>query len=292
MKIGVKVLILGAGGLTGRYLVREAKRRGMEVTGLSHAELDITRPDAAKEALAKHQPDWVINAASLTSLELCEEDPARSRKINTTAPAEWAKECGKARVRFAHLGTDYIFDGKKEEPYLPTDPASPLSRYGSDKAEGEKQVLRANPAALIVRLAWVFGHGGKTFMSKLPAILAEKEVVELAGGRTGSCTYAGEAARTILDLAASGAQGIYHGVQSGVTTWKGFAEKAAEEIRKKGKKVACREIQELPAEKIPGLKVPRPVYSPLDVRETESVLGRKIPGWEKGLEEYLQEIGW
>ncbi|NCY22878.1 NAD(P)-dependent oxidoreductase [bacterium] len=162
----MKVLILGAGGLTGRYLVQEARRRGMEVTGLCHEELDITRPDAAKEVLSKYKPSWVINAASLTSLELCEDDPARSRKINTTAPAEWAKECGKAGVGFVHLGTDYIFDGKKKEAYLPTDPASPLSRYGNDKAEGEKQVLRANPDALIVRLAWVFGHGGKTFMEQ------------------------------------------------------------------------------------------------------------------------------
>jgi len=288
----MKVLILGAGGLTGRYLVREAKRRRMELKGLTRQDLDITRADAARETLAKLKPDLVVNAASLTGLEACEEDPARSRQINTVAPAEWAKECGKARIRFVHLGTDYIFDGKKKEAYLPTDPASPLSRYGSDKAEGEKQVLRANPAALIVRLAWVFGHGGKTFMSKLPGILAEKEVVELAGGRTGSCTYAGEAARIILDLAASGAQGIYHGVQSGVTTWKGFAQKAAELMRGKGKKVACREIRELPAEKIAGLKVPRPAFSPLDIRETESALGRKIPGWEKGLEEYLKEVGW
>jgi len=288
----MKALILGAGGLTGRYLVREAKRRGMEVTALTRQELDITKADTARETLAQGRPDWVINAASLTSLELCEENPARSRKINTTAPAEWAKECGKVGVRFVHLGTDYIFDGKKKEAYLPTDPASPLSRYGSDKAEGEKQVLRANPAALIVRLAWVFGHGGKTFMSKLPGILAEKEVVELAGGRTGSCTYAGEAARIILDLVASGAQGIYHGVQSGVTTWKEFAERAVQEMRKKGKKVACREIRELPAERIEGLKVPRPAFSPLDIRETEKILGRKISKWEEGLAEYLKEIGW
>ena len=285
-------MILGAGGLTGRYLVKEAQRRKIEVVGLSHADLDITKADAERETLAKMKPDLVINAASLTGLEACEEDPARSRQINTTAPAEWAKECGKARIRFVHLGTDYIFDGKKKEAYLPTDPASPLSRYGSDKAEGEKQVLRANPHALIVRLAWVYGHGGRTFMSKLPAILAEREVVELAGGRTGSCTYAGEAARIILDLADKKAEGIYHGVQAGKTTWKEFAEKAAEKMRKKGGKVACRQIRELPQEKIAGLKVPRPAFSPLDIRETERVLGRKIPNWEEGLAEYLKEIGW
>ncbi len=288
----MKVLFLGAGGLTGRYLVQEAKRRGVEVTAFAKQELDITKPEAARETLVKVGPDLVINAASVTSLESCEENPALSRKVNREAPEEWAKECGRAGVRFVHLGTDYIFDGKKSSAYLPTDPPSPLSRYGHDKAEGEKKVLRANPHALVVRLAWVFGHGGKTFMSKLPGILAEREVVELAGGRTGSCTYAGEAARTILDLAGKRAEGIYHGVQAGMTTWKQFAEKATELMQAKGRKVACREIRELSQKKISGLKVPRPAFSPLDISGTEKILGRKIPDWEKGLAEYLKEVGW
>lgn len=286
------VLILGAGGLTGRYLVREAKRRGMEVTALNRQELDITDSDVARDILAKVRPELVINAASVTSLETCEENPVLSRKVNCEAPEDWAKECGRAGVRFVHLGTDYIFDGKKSSAYLPADPATPLSRYGKDKAEGERRVLRTNPHALVVRLAWVFGHGGKTFMSKLPALLAEKETVELAGGRTGSCTYAGEAARTIMDLAAKKAEGIYHGVQGGTATWKAFAEKALEKMKAKGGKVACREIRELSQDQIAGLKVPRPAFSALDISGTEKFLGRKIPAWEEGLAEYLKEIGW
>ena len=75
----MKVLILGAGGLTGRYLAKEAKRRGMEVVALAHRDLDVTWPDGAREALAKWKPDWVINSASWTSLEKCEEDPAGSK---------------------------------------------------------------------------------------------------------------------------------------------------------------------------------------------------------------------
>ena len=184
----MKVLILGAGGLTGRYLVRECKRRGMEAVAYPKQELDISKADIARDTLAKEKPELVINSASLTSLEICEGNPVLSRKVNCEAPEEWAKECGRDGARFVHLSTDYIFDGKKSAPYLPGDLASPLSRYGKDKAEGEKRVLRANPHALVVRLAWVFGHGGKTFLSQLPGILAEKKVVELAGGRTGSCT--------------------------------------------------------------------------------------------------------
>ena len=185
-----------------------------------------------------------------------------------------------------------IFDGKKSSAYLSTDPVSPLSRYGKDKAEGEKRVLLANPNALVVRLAWVYGHGGKTFMSKLPGILAEREVVELAGGRTGSCTYAGEAARIILDLAAKKAEGIFHGVQAGTTTWKAFAQKATEMMKTGNGKVACREIRELPQGKIAGLKVSRPAYSPLDISGTEKFLGRKISKWEEGLAEFLAETGY
>ena len=288
----MKVLILGAGGLTGRYLVRECKRRGMEAVAYTKQELDISKADIARDTLAKEKPELVINSASLTSLEICEGNPVLSRKVNCEAPEEWAKECGRDGVRFVHLSTDYIFDGKKSATYLPGDLASPLSRYGKDKAEGEKRVLRANPHALVVRLAWVFGHGGKTFMSQLPGILAEKKVVELAGGRTGSCTYAGEASRIIFDLAEKRAEGIFHGVQAGQTTWKQFAEKAVELMKAGGRRVACEEVRELPLDKVPGLLVPRPPFSPLNISETERFLGRTIPQWENGLAEYLKEIGW
>jgi dTDP-4-dehydrorhamnose reductase len=82
----MKVLILGAGGLTGRYLVREAKRRGTEVAAYTRQELDIAQPDVARETLAKVEPELVINAASVTSLEICEENTALSRKVNCEAP--------------------------------------------------------------------------------------------------------------------------------------------------------------------------------------------------------------
>ena len=88
------------------------------------------------------------------------------------------------------------------------------------------------------------------------------------------------------------AEGITHGVQSGQTTWKGFAETAAKLMRARGKKVACREIREIPQSQIAGMKVARPAFSPLDLSETERILGRKIPAWEIGLEDYLRERGW
>ena len=125
----MKVLILGAGGLTGRYLVRESKRRGMEVVSCTKQELDISKADIARDTLADEKPELVINSASVTSLELCEENPVLSRKVNCEAPEAWAKECGRAGVRFVHLGTDYIFDGKKTSAYLPQDLPTPLSRY-------------------------------------------------------------------------------------------------------------------------------------------------------------------
>jgi len=67
--------------------------------------------------------------------------------------------------------------------------------------------------------------------------------------------------------------------------------KAVERMREKGKKVGCREIREIPMEQMAGLEIPRPAFSPLEIGETEVIIGRKIPSWEKGLAEYLDEIG-
>jgi dTDP-4-dehydrorhamnose reductase len=62
-------------------------------------------------------------------------------------------------------------------------------------------------------------------------------------------------------------------------------------MKAEGRSVVCEEVRELSQDKIPGLRVPRPSFSPLDIYETEKVLGRKIPEWEKGWAEYLKEIG-
>jgi dTDP-4-dehydrorhamnose reductase len=241
--------------------------------------------------IEKNRPDTIINCAAFTNVDLAEIEMEECELVNVKLVENLAEVCSSRMIRLIQISTDYVFDGKKETAYLPSDPVSPLSRYGKDKAEGEKQVLRANPEALVVRLAWLFGHGGKTFMSQLPAILAEKELVELAGGRTGSCTYAGEAARLILDLAALGAREIYHAVGAGQVTWKIFAEKTIERMRNRNQRVACREIRELSVESIPGLHASRPPFSVLDISMTDKFLGRKIPSWEQGLDEYLSEIG-
>ena len=63
-------------------------------------------------------------------------------------------------------------------------------------------------------------------------------------------------------------------------------------MKKEGRSVVCEEVRELSQDKIPGLQVPRPAFSALDILETEKVLERKIPPWENGLAEYLKEIGW
>ena len=105
----MKVLILGAGGLTVRYLVQEGVRRGFTIRATNRQELDITRPDVAQETLAQEEVDAVINAASVTSLEFCEENPRVSRKANCDAPEAWAKECGRKGGEVCPFGNGLYF---------------------------------------------------------------------------------------------------------------------------------------------------------------------------------------
>lgn len=275
----MKVIILGAGGLVGSHAARLWPQRKWDCVSLPHQDLDITHGREAADLLETVKPDWVFNAAAISGLEACDRDPVRSRAVNVEAPARWAACCHERGIRFCHIGSDYVFDGKSAIPYVETDPARPLSLYGEQKREGEEAVL-AFPGHLVLRVAWVFGQGGKTFMSQIPRLLMERPELCVARGRRGSCLNAGYGVGKAGDLMARGASGLFHLVHRGEVTWKRFAEVCLEELKRRGEHPRCEEIREVSAEETGVLTAPRPEYTALDVGKIEHFLGEDMTPWD------------
>jgi hypothetical protein len=48
-----------------------------------------------------------------------------------------------AKGVLVHFSTDYVFDGKKDTPYLESDSTNPLSAYGKSKLVGEELIKEA-----------------------------------------------------------------------------------------------------------------------------------------------------
>src|ERR1700719_1237116 len=139
----MKIVIIGAGGRLGSALMREYRDK-FEILGFDHEQLDISDEKETNEWLSPLDFDVLINAAAFTNVDLCETKREEAFQINAAAPKNLAQICRDKKVRLIHFSTDYVFDGEKQEPYLESDVAKPISVYGESKRAGEANVLAAD----------------------------------------------------------------------------------------------------------------------------------------------------
>lgn len=218
----MKVLIAGSAGQLGRALQASAPA-GVEILAPPEAEFDIL--DAAKvSALVETtRPDLLINAAAYTAVDKAETDRDTAEAVNATAAAGLASAAASVGARFAHVSTDFIFDGLSPTPYLPDATPAPLGVYGETKLSGERQVLAAHSSPLIVRTAWVYAAQGNNFVKTMLRLMAERDEVRVVSDQVGTPTHAAGLARAIWTLDAAGANGVFHWTDAGVASWYDFA---------------------------------------------------------------------
>lgn len=285
---GQKVLLLGAGGLMGRHLAGAFRSKGADLIALRREDLDIRDSDRLAAILDRDHPAWVINAAAVCDFDRCEADPNLSLAVNFEAPVRIAHQCRERGIRMVQFSSDYIFNGRSREPYDEEAEPGPLSVYGKHKAALEHEFSRFEEH-LIARLAWVFGIGGKTFMSMMPDLLMTREEVRVAAGKRGSCLHAGYGADAVIALIRQGTGGLVNVVHSGDTGWEEFAAACLERLRAVGLSPACRRIVPVPFQEMAVLRPGRPDYSVLSTGKLEGILGRPVPRWETGLKSFLKD---
>lgn len=224
----MRLTVLGSNGLLGSTLCRIAGERGLDVIPMprevldlgSVSDLDGWAPDA----------DWVVNCAAVTDVDACEGYKAvESLFVNTMAPERVAAACRSAGVGFVHISTDYVFYGDglgsgEDGQYDETDDPSPRNRYGAHKLMGEVGA-RAN-GAYVLRTAWVYGPGGKNFVSKAYELAVAGKGLSVDNVSSSTPTLASNLAQYALavvetDDRASG--DVYHCCDAGeATRWDMF----------------------------------------------------------------------
>ncbi|TFC19184.1 dTDP-4-dehydrorhamnose reductase [Cryobacterium algoritolerans] len=218
----MKYLITGAAGMLGRDL--QVALAGRDVTALGHADLDITDLSAVLEAVDGY--DAIINAAAYTKVDDAETNEDAAYAINATGPHNLALAAAATGARLVQISTDYVFDGNATEPYGEDTPIDPLSAYGRTKAAGEAFVLSTHPTgSYIVRTAWLYGEHGPNFPKTMLKLAAARDTLSVVDDQVGQPTWTADLAKQIVALLDSKAPaGIYHGTNSGVTSWFGFAQ--------------------------------------------------------------------
>src|SRR5438874_7152899 len=222
----MRIVILGAGGRLGAALVRKCREK-FDVVGFDHAQLDLEKADQIRDKLSPLKFDLLINCAAMTNVDLCESERDQAFAVNATAPKVLAEICSEKKVKLIHFSTDYVFDGAKNEPYVETDAAKPISLYGESKRRGEENILALEDRHLVVRVSWVFGPDRPSFVDAMIKRAREEEKIDAVAGKFSTPTYTSDIARMLtqfLDVDVPG--GILHFANSGECSWQEYAQHA------------------------------------------------------------------
>lgn len=274
------ILVFGGGGQVGQELERAGVVARVPLAALSRAEADITDRNAVADAIKRHDPLVVVNAASYTKVDLAETESEAARLANEVGPAIIGAACATAGVPLIHLSTDYVFDGCKPTGYVEGDRISPINTYGQTKAAGEKAVRESTPLHVIIRTSWIYGEFGKNFLKTVLNLAATREELRIVADQRGCPTSTPDLAQAILrivpQLLSSKIWGTYHFTGSGVTTWHQFACRivaAQAPLTGRSPRVTAIPTAEFPT------AARRPANSELDSRLFERVFGFRGRPW-------------
>ncbi len=272
-------LVIGSRGQLGTDLMDLLSDKAI---GLDVPDIDITDLDSVAQAIYEVGPELVVNCAAYTAVDAAESDETTAQAVNGTGAANVAEAA--AQTRLIHVSTDYVFDGTATTPYAENAAPSPRSAYGRTKLFGEQAVLR-HPEAYVVRTAWLYGAAGNNFVKTMLGLEKTRDTLSVVDDQVGQPTWSRDlAAQLILLGSSSAAPGIYHGTNSGQTSWYGFTRRIFELTGADPQRVHPTTTDEFPR------PAPRPAYSVLGHERWREQGMQPMRPWEQALADALPQI--
>ncbi len=286
----MKLWITGSQGLVGTALQNLCKQELVEFVATSREEVDISSLKHIKDFL--HSPagkdiTHIINCAAYTNVDQAEKEPEAAHRINALGPENVGTAAHHFDLKVLHLSSDYVFGLVGDRPFTETDACQPASIYAKTKYEGEQRLLDVCPQACILRTSWVFGQGGKNFVSSIFAKIQKEEKIYVVSDQRNRLTYVNDLTEAILSLLCH--SGIFHFANQGETSRFDVAQQMLAAVQDRGLPVVCREVFAIDSSTLPEL-AKRPRYSALDTTKIENLLGISPRPWELTLKDYIYAL--
>jgi len=287
-----KILVTGVSGMLGRDVVAQFKTGykifGIDVKepdefGIEYIKIDITDLDKIYNVIPKINPDLILHLAAYTDVDKAEEEKDKCFLVNAIGTRNVSISAQRFDTPMLYISTDYVFDGKKKTSYFEYDRPKPLNSYGMSKYWGEVYVRDLLQKFWIVRSSWLFGKGGKNFVSNILKLIKRSPKLQVVDDQKGSPTYTSDLAKALKIVVEELGFGIYHITNSGKCSWFEFTKEIL--------KLKNKNLEVVP---IKSDKLSRPAKRP-DNSVLENYLwrlsGKKLlRNWQDALKEYLEEL--
>ncbi|MEE9591428.1 MAG: dTDP-4-dehydrorhamnose reductase [Thermodesulfobacteriota bacterium] len=275
----MRVFITGAFGQLGSEIERAFEGSDFFLGGRS--ESDITDQGIIK-TIVDFRPDLVIHTAAFTDVDGCEIKPDKAFTVNSFGSRNVAVGAEKAGAKLIYISTDYVFDGKSDEPYDEFSGTNPINVYGMSKLGGEEFIKHLSRRFFIVRSSWLYGKTGKNFVKTILNIAREKDELRVVNDQRGAPTYVKDLAEMISKIARTEAYGLYHASGGGYCTWYEFALEILRlaDIKKEVVPTSSSELNR-PA--------PRPANSALTSIALKQI-GIEPRHWKEAIKEFMADM--
>lgn len=290
-----KILLTGANGQLGQALIHLPDlSEKVQWIATDYRELDITDRQAVDSFVAVSAPDFIINCAAYTAVDLAEREYGKALLINANGPENLAIAAKSADIPLIHISTDYVFSGQNWKPYVETDLPDPQSAYGKTKFAGEQALLTTGGKVIIIRTSWLYSEYGKNFFLTMLRLGKDRDSIGVVSDQTGSPTYAGDLAKGLIKIIEYDHEHpgwiyhpeIFHFCNSGTASWFDLTQAIMETAC-----LPCR-VHPLSSQQYPS-PAPRPAYSVLDTQKFRNVFWHDLPYWRTSVHwcfEKYQEI--
>jgi dTDP-4-dehydrorhamnose reductase len=305
MSSNTRVLVTGVLGQVGGDLLPLLKPF-CEVIPTDLPELDLTDTDAIRRFVTNARPDWIVHPAAFTAVDKAESEPELAYAINAGAPRALSELAAEMGIPMIHFSTDYVYNGSGTQPWVESDPTGPLGVYGASKLAGDEALAASGAAHLIFRTSWVYSSSGKNFLLTILRLAQEKEELRIVDDQHGAPTWSRDLALLVVHVmrwisersARNGSsvqetvravQGVYHAVNSGETTWFGFAEEFLRCFAAARPEVKLARLVPVPSSAYPT-PARRPSNSRLDCSRLKEVFGFTMPAWQDSAAAVMDEV--
>jgi len=282
----MKILVIGKDGQLGKSIKNRLNSiKSHDFLFVGRNEFDMSNIENINNFFNTNSAfDIIVNCAAYTDVEKAEIEPDIANQINHIAVKQLAEISNKKKIKFIHISTDYVFNGKSDKPYIETDTAKPINVYGETKFKAELAIQSAmNNNALIIRTGWMYSEYGNNFVKNMFKLGKEREEVNVVSDQIGSPTYAGDLADAITKIIQSKKfnketfkSEIFHYSNEGVISWYGFTK---EIFRVTGLNCKIKPISTNQFES----KVKRPKMTAMDINKISNYFKIKLSPWKQSL---------
>lgn len=222
-----RIFISGANGMLGQRVVNYYSQKGniellacsleersirQQPDNIEYFSCDVTNREKIKSAVYNFCPDYILNLAAYTNVDLSEVEREKAWKANVKA-VEYLTEAARViDAHIIHISTDYIFDGKSG-PYNEDAVPNPVGYYGRTKLASENVLKISGVLNTILRTNVLYGVAishNPDFVNRVIKTLRNKEQIRVVTDQINNPTFTDDMVQAINKVIEFRKTGIYN----------------------------------------------------------------------------------